>query len=107
MAGDELALAALFDGYRVCLCWIIRLRLDSGSPSRLIPLRCSNFEHLSNNETVQVVGLSKSAASSPYMRALKQLKGILTSIPHLERILGFHPCWGNRGWSSQAQSLWC
>ena len=40
-----------------------------------------HFEELSNNETAEVLGLQKSAASNRYIRALKRLKEILSSIP--------------------------
>jgi RNA polymerase sigma-70 factor (ECF subfamily) len=40
-----------------------------------------HFEELSNNETAEVLGIQKSAASNRYVRALKRLKEILSSIP--------------------------
>lgn len=40
-----------------------------------------HFEELSNNETAEVLGLQKSAASNRYVRALKRLKDILASMP--------------------------
>jgi len=36
---------------------------------------------LSNEETAQVLGLRKSAASNRYVRALKRLKDILSALP--------------------------
>src|SRR5206468_3329876 len=39
-----------------------------------------HFEELSNNETAQVLGLQKSAASNRYVRALKRLRDILAAI---------------------------
>jgi RNA polymerase sigma-70 factor (ECF subfamily) len=42
-----------------------------------------HFEHLSNDETALVLGVKKSAASQRYIRALKRLKEILSSIPGL------------------------
>jgi RNA polymerase sigma-70 factor (ECF subfamily) len=42
-----------------------------------------HFEHLSNDETALVLGVKKSAASQRYVRALKRLKEILSSIPGL------------------------
>jgi RNA polymerase sigma-70 factor (ECF subfamily) len=42
-----------------------------------------HFEHLSNDETALVLGIKKSAASQRYVRALKRLKEILSSIPGL------------------------
>ena len=40
-----------------------------------------HFEELSNNETAEVLGLPKSAASKRYIRALARLKIILDAIP--------------------------
>jgi RNA polymerase sigma-70 factor (ECF subfamily) len=40
-----------------------------------------HFEELSNGETAAVLGIQKSAASNRYVRALRRLKEILTSIP--------------------------
>jgi RNA polymerase sigma-70 factor (ECF subfamily) len=40
-----------------------------------------HFEELSNNETAEVLGIQKSAASNRYIRALRRLKEILSSIP--------------------------
>jgi RNA polymerase sigma-70 factor, ECF subfamily len=42
-----------------------------------------HFEHLSNDETAQVLGIKKGTASQRYVRALKRLKDILSSIPGL------------------------
>jgi RNA polymerase sigma-70 factor (ECF subfamily) len=42
-----------------------------------------HFEHLSNDETAVVPGLSKSAASNRFIRVLRRLKEILSSIPGL------------------------
>lgn len=46
-------------------------------------LALRHFEELSNNETAEVLGLSKAAASNRYIRALKRLKQILRLIPGL------------------------
>ena len=40
-----------------------------------------HFEELSNNETAEVLGIQKSAASNRYVRALRRLKEILSNIP--------------------------
>jgi RNA polymerase sigma-70 factor (ECF subfamily) len=40
-----------------------------------------HFEELSNNETAEVLGIQKSAASKRYIRALQRLKAILDDIP--------------------------
>ena len=44
-------------------------------------LTLRHFEELSNAETAAVLGLQKAAASNRYIRALKRLKEILSSIP--------------------------
>jgi RNA polymerase sigma-70 factor (ECF subfamily) len=44
-------------------------------------LTLRHFEHLSNDETALLLGLTKKAASNRYIRALKRLKEILSSIP--------------------------
>jgi len=45
----------------------------------IIALR--NFEQLTNQECARVLGLGESAATKRYIRALKRLKEILTSLP--------------------------
>ena len=47
-------------------------------------LSLRHFEHLSNDEAALVLGISPSAASNRYLRALKRLKPILSSIPGLQ-----------------------
>jgi RNA polymerase sigma-70 factor (ECF subfamily) len=44
-------------------------------------LTLRHFEELSNAETAQVLGLTKSAASNRYIRALRRLKEILSGLP--------------------------
>jgi RNA polymerase sigma-70 factor (ECF subfamily) len=44
-------------------------------------LALRHFEELSNNETADVLGLSKAAASNRYVRALKRLKEALAQTP--------------------------
>ncbi|MBY0458673.1 MAG: sigma-70 family RNA polymerase sigma factor [Gemmataceae bacterium] len=44
-------------------------------------LALRHFEELSNNEAAAVLGLSKTAASNRYLRALKRLKDILAALP--------------------------
>jgi RNA polymerase sigma-70 factor (ECF subfamily) len=46
-------------------------------------LTLRNFEMLSNEETAQVLGLSKAATSSRHIRALKRLKDLLSGLPGL------------------------
>ena len=62
---------------------IVQEALNNMDPIDREVLALRHFEHLSNDETAQVLGLSKSAASNRYIRALKRLKEILTSIPGL------------------------
>jgi DNA-directed RNA polymerase specialized sigma24 family protein len=105
LIGDESALAALFDGYRERLRRMIRLRLDRWLSGRVDSsdvlqealnsidpidrevLTLRHFEHLSNDETALMLGLSKSAASNRYILALRRLKEILSSIPGLKERL--------------------
>ena len=61
--------------------------LNSMDPIDREVLALRHFEHLSNEETSQVLGLSKSAASNRYIRALKRLKEILSSIPGIREQL--------------------
>jgi RNA polymerase sigma-70 factor (ECF subfamily) len=44
-------------------------------------LTLRHFEMLTNEETAQVLGLRKSAASNRYVRALKRLKDMLAGVP--------------------------
>jgi RNA polymerase sigma-70 factor (ECF subfamily) len=44
-------------------------------------LTLRHFEDLNNNETAQILGISKTAASNRYVRALKRLKDALAGIP--------------------------
>jgi RNA polymerase sigma-70 factor (ECF subfamily) len=44
-------------------------------------LALRHFEQLSNAEASQVLGLQESAASKRYVRALRKLKEILSSMP--------------------------
>jgi len=47
-------------------------------------LALRHFEELSNGECAAVLGLAKSAASNRYIRALKRLKEILSTLPGLD-----------------------
>jgi RNA polymerase sigma-70 factor, ECF subfamily len=66
---------------------IVQEALNAMDPIDREVLALRHFEHLSNDETAQVLGLSKSAASNHYIRALKRLKEILSSIPGLKEQL--------------------
>jgi RNA polymerase sigma-70 factor (ECF subfamily) len=61
----------------------IRLQeaLNSMDPLDREVLALRHFEQLNNAETAQALGLHESAASKRYIRALKKLKDILTSLP--------------------------
>jgi RNA polymerase sigma-70 factor (ECF subfamily) len=61
----------------------IRLQeaLNSMDPLDREVLALRHFEQLNNAETAQALGLNESAASKRYIRALKKLKDILTSLP--------------------------
>jgi RNA polymerase sigma-70 factor (ECF subfamily) len=43
-----------------------------------------HFEHLSNAETAELLGIRKSAASKRYMIAIKRLKDVLQNVPGFE-----------------------
>ena len=60
---------------------IVQEALNGMDPIDREVLALRHFEHLSNDETAQVLSLTKSAASNRYIRALKRLKEILSSIP--------------------------
>lgn len=55
--------------------------LDSMSLLDREVLALRHFEQLNNSEAAQVLGLSEAAASNRFMRALKRLKAILSSVP--------------------------
>jgi RNA polymerase sigma-70 factor, ECF subfamily len=55
--------------------------LNSMDPLDREVLTLRHFEMLSNDETAQVLGLKKSAASNRYVRALGRLKALLSGIP--------------------------
>lgn len=51
-------------------------------------LALRHFEQLSNNEVAEVLGLTKTAASNRYVRALARLREILLAIPGLREQYG-------------------
>jgi RNA polymerase sigma-70 factor (ECF subfamily) len=57
--------------------------LNSMEPMDREILALRHFEMLTNEETAQVLGIKKSAASNRYVRALKRLKDVLAGIPGL------------------------
>jgi RNA polymerase sigma-70 factor, ECF subfamily len=60
---------------------ILQEALNGMDPIDREVLTLRHFEHLSNDETALVLGLTKKAASNRYIRALKRLKEVLSSIP--------------------------
>jgi RNA polymerase sigma-70 factor (ECF subfamily) len=46
-------------------------------------LTLRHFEELSNGELARVLGISKTAASNRYIRALERLRAILAGVPGL------------------------
>jgi RNA polymerase sigma-70 factor (ECF subfamily) len=66
---------------------IVQEALNGMDPIDREVLALRHFEHLSNDETALLLGLRKSAASNRYIRALKRLKEILSSIPGLKEQL--------------------
>jgi RNA polymerase sigma-70 factor (ECF subfamily) len=59
----------------------LQAALNSMDPLDREVLALRHFEELSNSETAHVLGIQKSAASNRYIRALKRLKDILSSVP--------------------------
>jgi RNA polymerase sigma-70 factor, ECF subfamily len=66
---------------------IVQEALNGMEPIDREVLALRHLEHLSNEETAQVLGLTKSAASNRYIRALERLREILSSIPGLREQL--------------------
>jgi RNA polymerase sigma-70 factor (ECF subfamily) len=62
---------------------LVQEALNSMDPLDREVLVLRHFEQLSNDETALSLGIKKSTASQRYVRALKRLKDILTSIPGL------------------------
>ena len=60
---------------------ILQEALNGMDPIDREVLTLRHFEHLNNDETALVLGLSKKGASNRYIRALRRLKEILASIP--------------------------
>jgi RNA polymerase sigma-70 factor, ECF subfamily len=55
--------------------------LDGLDPIDREVLALRHFEHLSNAETAQVLGIKPNAASNRYIRAVKRLRSFLSAIP--------------------------
>jgi RNA polymerase sigma-70 factor (ECF subfamily) len=62
-------------------CLWLQEALNRMDPLDREVLALRHFEEMTNAEAAQVLGLSESAASKRYVRALQKLKGILTSLP--------------------------
>ncbi len=59
----------------------LQIALDRMDPVDREVLVLRHFEQLSNGECARVLGLSDSAATKRYLRALQRLKGILAALP--------------------------
>lgn len=59
----------------------LREALDGMDPLDREVLALRHFEELTNLETATVLGISKTAASNRYLRALKRLKEVLVAMP--------------------------
>src|SRR3954453_12721278 len=60
---------------------ILQEALNGMDPIDREVLTLRHFEHLGNDEIALMLGLTKKAASNRYVRALKRLKEVLSSIP--------------------------
>jgi RNA polymerase sigma-70 factor (ECF subfamily) len=58
--------------------------LNTMDPTDREVLALRHFEELSNGEVAAVLGLTKTAASNRYIRALKRLKDILSTLPGID-----------------------
>ena len=71
------------NGYRAELQIKVQEALNSLDPIDREVLVLRHFEYLSNSETAEALGISKSAASKRFIVALKRLKELLCSVPGL------------------------
>jgi RNA polymerase sigma-70 factor (ECF subfamily) len=62
---------------------LLQEALNSMEPLDREVLALRHFEELSNSEVAQVLGLSKTAASNRYIRALERLRRMLDGVPGL------------------------
>jgi RNA polymerase sigma-70 factor (ECF subfamily) len=62
---------------------LLQEALNAMDPLDREVLTLRHFEELSNAEVAQVLGLTKTAASNRYIRALERLREILAGIPGL------------------------
>jgi RNA polymerase sigma-70 factor (ECF subfamily) len=81
----EMLLGRLTSPTRAALRAELQLRvqdaLNAMEPIDREVITLRHFEELNNHETAQVLGISKTAASNRYIRALKRLKDALADIP--------------------------
>lgn len=63
---------------------LVQEALNSMDPLDREVLALKHFEQLSTSEIAQVLGMSKAGAGSRYLRAIKRLRVVLTSIPGFE-----------------------
>jgi RNA polymerase sigma-70 factor (ECF subfamily) len=63
---------------------IVQDALNSMDPLDREVLTLRHFEHMNNEETALVLGLSQGATSVRYIKALKQIKEILATIPGMK-----------------------
>jgi RNA polymerase sigma-70 factor (ECF subfamily) len=61
----------------------VREALDGMEPLDREVLSLRHFEQLSNEETAHLLGLSETAASNRFVRALKRLRKALLGVPDL------------------------
>jgi RNA polymerase sigma-70 factor (ECF subfamily) len=73
---------------RAELQWKVEQALNSLDAVDREVLVLRHFEQLSNEETAQVLGIGRSAASKRFLMALKRLKEILRQVPGLEERMG-------------------
>jgi RNA polymerase sigma-70 factor (ECF subfamily) len=62
----------------------LQAALDGMDPLDREVLALRHFEELSNSEAAAVLGLTKTAASNRYIRALKRLKEVLATLPGID-----------------------
>jgi RNA polymerase sigma-70 factor, ECF subfamily len=65
---------------------LVQDALTSMDPIDREVLALKHFEQLSTSEIAEVLGLSKAGAGSRYLRAIKRLKTILSSIPGFDEL---------------------
>jgi RNA polymerase sigma-70 factor (ECF subfamily) len=65
---------------------LVQEALSSMDPIDREVLALKHFEQLSTSEIAEVLGLSKAGAGSRYLRAIKRLREILSSIPGFDEL---------------------